>query len=105
MDVMKMAKVALLQSDKMMVSEIKTAEIKVLVREAVRLAGGFDFIEDGQLVVLKPNLISTRAITGQIGPIMMTMPFKMPIKGRTSWFPKRQTALHPTTGLPRNWLK
>ena len=37
--------VALVKSDKQRAEDIPESEIKELVREAVRLAGGFDFIE------------------------------------------------------------
>jgi uncharacterized protein (DUF362 family) len=43
-----------------------------MVREAVKLAGGLsDIVKDGQCVVIKPNLVTTRKVTGSIKPLMM----------------------------------
>jgi uncharacterized protein (DUF362 family) len=52
------AEVALVQSSCEKADELDYAEIKAMVREAVELAGGLqDLVRDGDLVVLKPNLV------------------------------------------------
>jgi len=48
--------VAMLQSDRAQAADLTTSDIAELVGRAVAQAGGLDFIEDGQTVVLKPNL-------------------------------------------------
>jgi len=58
------AVVSIVQSEKENVFEITEAEIKSLVRQAIEMAGGFDgVIEDGDTVVLKPNLITYYALS------------------------------------------
>ena len=53
------ADVALIQSSKEHAEDITEDEVRSMIREAVELAGGLDdIIEDGDFVVLKPNLIS-----------------------------------------------
>ena len=57
--------VAIVQSGKAEVSEIQSAEIEMMVREAVELAGGLgELISDGDTVVLKPNLVADHIQTG-----------------------------------------
>lgn len=65
----KRAKVAIIQSNKENASEIEFEDIRIMVREAVELAGGLDFIKDGQTVVVKPNLVGTKAVTSMIEKI------------------------------------
>jgi uncharacterized protein (DUF362 family) len=48
--------VSMLQSPVAQAADLSTADIASLVATAVTRAGGIDFIEDGQNVVLKPNL-------------------------------------------------
>jgi uncharacterized protein (DUF362 family) len=53
------AKVAAVRSDKADCSDIGYAEIENMIRQAVQDAGGWeDIISDGDLVVLKPNLVA-----------------------------------------------
>ena len=57
----KMATVALVQSEVHDASQFDYPEIERVVREAVSLAGGFaSIIKDGDVVVLKPNIVATR---------------------------------------------
>jgi uncharacterized protein (DUF362 family) len=71
--------VALVRSHRKEASDITESEVREMVRNAVELTGGFtDTIEDGQCVVIKPNLVSTRATTGTIGAL--SMPFTDPYK-------------------------
>lgn len=65
------SKVALIKSSKLRAEDISESEINDMVREVVKLAGGLDFIQDGQLVVIKPNLVSTRMFNGPFKPAMM----------------------------------
>ncbi|MFC2135374.1 DUF362 domain-containing protein [Bacteroidota bacterium] len=52
-------KVGVAKSSRENASEITFAEIETLVRQAVELAGGFEeLITDGDVVILKPNLVS-----------------------------------------------
>lgn len=52
-------KVGVVKSDKALVTDIKYPEILSMVREAVRLSGGFgNLITDGKTVMLKPNIVS-----------------------------------------------
>lgn len=50
--------VAIVQSPKAQAAELTISEVAELVGSAISQAGGLDFIEDGQTVVLKPNLIT-----------------------------------------------
>lgn len=70
--------VALVKSSKQKAEDITESEIMDMIHEAVTLAGGLDFIKDGQSVVIKPNLVTTRKVTGTINPLMMPLsnPFK-----------------------------
>jgi uncharacterized protein (DUF362 family) len=71
--------VALVRSSKNDAAQITDEEIRQMVREAVHLAGGLsDIVKDGQFVVIKPNLVTTRHVTGSIKPFMMVTsnPFK-----------------------------
>jgi uncharacterized protein (DUF362 family) len=71
--------VALVRSAAENASRISDDEVRQMVREAVALTGGFsDNIKDGQSVVIKPNMVSTRATTGTIGALAMlvTDPYK-----------------------------
>ncbi len=53
------AKVAAVRSDKANCADIGYAEIENMIRQAVQDAGGWeDIISDGDLVVLKPNLVA-----------------------------------------------
>lgn len=51
--------VAVVQSQRATAEQIPDQEIAMLVEQAITTAGGFDFIRDGQTVVLKPNLVNT----------------------------------------------
>jgi len=52
--------VSIVKSDKSNAFDIEAAEIETMVRNAVQLAGGLDnLIDDGMVVVLKPNLVCT----------------------------------------------
>ena len=88
-----LTKVALLQSDKAKPEQISTKEVKAMVRETVALAGGLDFIKDGQSVVLKPNIISTRTSTGQLKPMAMAMPFSNAYRPGTEIIPQEVNGL------------
>ena len=50
--------VALVQSTKAQASDLTTSDVADMVSSAVSQAGGFDFIKDGQTVILKPNLVT-----------------------------------------------
>ncbi len=57
--------VGIVQSNKANAEDIDFDELKSLIREAVRLAGGLeDIIKDGDTVVLKPNLVQAIDHTG-----------------------------------------
>ena len=72
------ATVSLIRSNKANAEQITEAEIRQMVEDAVKIAGGLDFIKDGQTVVLKPNLIGTRTMTNivQVLSMNMTNPYK-----------------------------
>jgi uncharacterized protein (DUF362 family) len=53
--------VALIQSSKTQAADITQDDVKTMVTDAVTQVGGFDFIQDGQTVVLKPNLLTPYA--------------------------------------------
>lgn len=56
--------VAVARSDKDSASQIEYEEIKSLIADAVEMAGGFEnLIHDGDVVMLKPNLISDYDMT------------------------------------------
>ncbi|MCX8131892.1 MAG: DUF362 domain-containing protein [Clostridia bacterium] len=59
--------VSVIQSDKKNAQDLTYEDIRIMVRDAVSLAGGFkDIIKDGQVVVLKPNLVQIHSdITGK----------------------------------------
>lgn len=65
--------VALIQSVKSRAEDITESEIKTMVREVVDLAGGIDFIKDGQTVVIKPNIVTTRSHEGPFKPGIMAL--------------------------------
>lgn len=55
--------VSVVKSDKADVRDLSAQDIDALVREAISLAGGLDhLIEDGNSVVLKPNLLTFRTL-------------------------------------------
>lgn len=59
------AYVGIVQSDKASAYDIDFNELDQMIREAVSLAGGFDtLINEGDTVVLKPNVISARTEVG-----------------------------------------
>ena len=71
--------VALVRSSKQYAAHITDEEIRQMVREAVELTGGLsDIIKDGQTVVIKPNIVVTRHVSGNIKPLLMLVsnPFK-----------------------------
>lgn len=58
------SKVAIVQSSKPKAEKITEEDIETMVQEAVTLAGGFDgLIKDGQVVVIKPNLVTMKDYT------------------------------------------
>ena len=60
------AVVSIVRSARENAADIEYDEVKALVREAVDLAGGFDgLIDNGDTVVLKPNLITDYDMTYQ----------------------------------------
>ncbi|MFC2119366.1 DUF362 domain-containing protein, partial [Bacteroidota bacterium] len=62
--VLPMAKVAVVRSSKANVRDLDFTRIDAMIRQAVELAGGLDtIVNDGDIVVLKPNLVSPRAFT------------------------------------------
>jgi uncharacterized protein (DUF362 family) len=72
--------VAMVQSSKAQASDLTMDDVEDLVEDAVSKAGGFDFIKDGQTVVLKPNLVTAHT------DIMKTMPADPTVNGiSTDW--------------------
>lgn len=67
------ATVALIQSAKEIAEHLTESDIRAMVREVVSLAGGLDFISDGQTVVIKPNLVTTRSHQGPFKPGIMAL--------------------------------
>lgn len=60
-------------------TQITDEEVTQMVREAVELAGGLDdIVKDDQVVVIKPNLVTTRTAPGKIKPLLL--PFSNPFK-------------------------
>jgi uncharacterized protein (DUF362 family) len=57
--------VAMVQSEKAQSADLSTSDIADLVESAVSNAGGLEFIQDGQTVVLKPNLITVYQDAGE----------------------------------------
>ncbi len=56
--------VAIVQSSKQQAAEMDEKDIETMVNKAVDLAGGFDgLIKDGQVVVIKPNLVTMKDYT------------------------------------------
>jgi uncharacterized protein (DUF362 family) len=56
------ATVGIVKSDRGTAAEITFDDINIMIRNAVALAGGFDtLIHEGDLVVIKPNVIAARA--------------------------------------------
>jgi uncharacterized protein (DUF362 family) len=71
------AVVSLVRSPKPEATQITDEEVWQMVREAVELAGGLDdIVKDGQVVVIKPNLVTTRTAPGKIKPLLL--PFSNP---------------------------
>ena len=71
--------VSLIRSSKPDATQITDGEVRHMVREAVELTGGLsDIIKNGQFVVIKPNIVTTRKVTGFMKTIMM--PFSNPFK-------------------------
>ncbi len=59
------ADVALIRSAKQNAADITEEEVRSMVREAVKLAGGLEsIVKDGDFVVLKPNLIAAKHFAG-----------------------------------------
>lgn len=55
------ATVAIVRSDKAQATDISFNDINSMIRQAVSMAGGFDtLIHEGDLVVIKPNVIAAR---------------------------------------------
>ncbi len=58
------SKVAIFQSQKELAADIDDNEVRAMVRNAVELAGGLaNVVHDGDVVVLKPNLVLTTDMT------------------------------------------
>ena len=71
--------VALIRSSAKNATQISDLEVRQMVRDVVQLTGGFsDIIKDGEFVVIKPNLVTTRATAGTICALtmLMTDPYK-----------------------------
>lgn len=71
--------VALVRSKRDHATEISDEEVREMVREAVRLAGGLSgIVKDGHSVVIKPNLVSTRSFPGTLKMMatLVTDPYK-----------------------------
>lgn len=61
--------VGIVQSEEANAEDIDFEELNTMVRSAVQLAGGFDtLIQEGDTVVLKPNVISSRTEGGVLFP-------------------------------------
>ena len=61
--------VAVVQSTRANASDLQEADIKAMVTEAVNLAGGFNgIIQNGDTVVIKPNLVLGEIATGTLPP-------------------------------------
>jgi len=55
--------VSIVQSEKENTTDINSNDIELMVREAVEMAGGLEsLISEGQTVVLKPNLLTSRTL-------------------------------------------
>jgi uncharacterized protein (DUF362 family) len=61
--------VAMVQSPKAEATDLTIEDVAALVADAVAKAGGLDFIEDGQTVVLKPNLVTAYADLFKTKPV------------------------------------
>ncbi len=72
------AVVGIVRSDKPTAEDIDSAEICVMVKKAVELAGGFNtLIRDSMVVVLKPNLIATAQLDDNFYPTNKLLPQKV----------------------------
>jgi uncharacterized protein (DUF362 family) len=59
--------VGIVRSSKANATEIEMTEVDEMIRQAVKLAGGFDsLIHEGDTVVLKPNVISSKIQNGSV---------------------------------------
>jgi len=66
--------VALIQSTKENAFDITEDDVRVMVREAVELAGGLDgIVKDGDTVVLKPNFLTSSHQSGNIFSMIMNV--------------------------------
>jgi len=65
------SKVAIVQSSKSNAGDLVYDDVKAMVTEAVNLAGGFDsVIQNGDTVVLKPNLVLMRENDSSSSPLL-----------------------------------
>ena len=65
------ANVALIKSSKEKAADITDDEVRSMVREAVKLAGGLEgIVHDGDFVVLKPNMIAAKHVAGGLFAMM-----------------------------------
>jgi uncharacterized protein (DUF362 family) len=65
--------VAMVQSARDQAADITQADVVDMVASAVTQAGGLDFIEDGQTVVLKPNLVTVYQDFAKAKPMEQTV--------------------------------
>jgi uncharacterized protein (DUF362 family) len=66
--------VALIQSTKENVFDITEEDVRIMVREAVELAGGLDgIVKDGDTVVLKPNFLTSAHQSGNMFTMIMNV--------------------------------
>lgn len=65
--------VAMMQIDKVKAEQITKQDINKMVKDAITLAGGFDFIKNREFVVIKPNLISTRTSVKTMNTMIIAM--------------------------------
>ena len=67
--------VAMVQSEVAKAEDLTEEDVRDLVREAVALAGGLEsIVEDGDTVVLKPNMMSTNHSAGGMRTMMAAQP-------------------------------
>ncbi|MGE5557702.1 MAG: DUF362 domain-containing protein [Bacillota bacterium] len=58
--------VAVLQAEKSEAADLTYEDIRDMVRQAVKMAGGFEgLVKDGQTVVVKPNLVGIQGYNGE----------------------------------------
>jgi len=76
--------VALIQSTKENAFDITEDDVREMVREAVKLAGGLDeIVKDGDTVVLKPNFLTSSHQSGNIFSMIMNV-IRLVLTGESS---------------------